>query len=70
MDKSSADYGVDKYDIGAGFGHFGIATDDVGLRPVHRHLLSSISHKYDDVYTNMPLTLMVDRCRCQRRLNS
>ncbi|KAF7075460.1 hypothetical protein CFC21_080233 [Triticum aestivum] len=22
-------YGVDKYDIGAGFGHFGIATDDV-----------------------------------------
>uniref|UniRef100_A0A1J3FZD3 lactoylglutathione lyase n=1 Tax=Noccaea caerulescens TaxID=107243 RepID=A0A1J3FZD3_NOCCA len=23
-------YGVDKYDIGAGFGHFGIAVDDVG----------------------------------------
>jgi lactoylglutathione lyase len=22
-------YGVDKYDIGAGFGHFGIAVDDV-----------------------------------------
>jgi hypothetical protein len=30
IDDSSADYGVDKYDIGAGFGHFGIATDDVG----------------------------------------
>jgi lactoylglutathione lyase len=29
IDDSSADYGVDKYDIGAGFGHFGIATDDV-----------------------------------------
>ncbi|KAM0869889.1 hypothetical protein ACQ4PT_040390 [Festuca glaucescens] len=29
MDDSSADYGVDKYDIGTGFGHFGIATDDV-----------------------------------------
>lgn len=25
------DYGVDKYDIGAGFGHFGIAVDDVSL---------------------------------------
>ena len=24
-------YGVDKYDIGAGFGHFGIAVDDVSL---------------------------------------
>lgn len=24
-----ADYGVDKYDIGAGFGHFGIGVDDV-----------------------------------------
>lgn len=24
-----ADYGVDKYDIGAGFGHFGIAVEDV-----------------------------------------
>ncbi len=23
------DYGVDKYDIGAGFGHFAIATEDV-----------------------------------------
>lgn len=23
------DYGVDKYDIGTGFGHFGIAVDDV-----------------------------------------
>ena len=25
------DYGVDKYDIGAGFGHFGIAVEDVSL---------------------------------------
>lgn len=25
------DYGVDKYDIGAGFGHFGIAVDDVSF---------------------------------------
>lgn len=24
------DYGVDKYDIGTAFGHFGIAVDDVG----------------------------------------
>jgi hypothetical protein len=24
-----ADYGVDKYDIGDGFGHFGIAVEDV-----------------------------------------
>lgn len=24
-----ADYGVDKYDIGTGFGHFGIAVEDV-----------------------------------------
>ena len=24
-----ADYGVDKYDIGSGFGHFAIATPDV-----------------------------------------
>jgi lactoylglutathione lyase len=23
------DYGVDKYDIGTGFGHFGIAVEDV-----------------------------------------
>jgi hypothetical protein len=25
------DYGVDKYDIGTGFGHFGIAVEDVSL---------------------------------------
>lgn len=24
-----ADYGMDKYDIGTGFGHFGIAVEDV-----------------------------------------
>jgi hypothetical protein len=24
-----SDYGVDSYDIGAGFGHFGIAVEDV-----------------------------------------
>lgn len=24
-------YGVDKYDIGTGFGHFGIATQDVSI---------------------------------------
>ncbi|KAJ6834772.1 putative lactoylglutathione lyase, chloroplastic [Iris pallida] len=27
--KNMADYGVDKYDIGAGFGHFGVAVEDV-----------------------------------------
>jgi len=26
-----ADYGVDKYDIGTGFGHFGIAVEDVSV---------------------------------------
>lgn len=26
---NSTDYGVDKYDIGNGFGHFGIAVEDV-----------------------------------------
>lgn len=26
-----ADYGVDKYDIGTGFGHFAIATEDVSI---------------------------------------
>lgn len=26
---SYADYGVDKYDIGTGFGHFAIASEDV-----------------------------------------
>lgn len=26
-----SDYGVDKYDIGTGFGHFGIAVDDVSI---------------------------------------
>ena len=26
-----ADYGVDKYDIDTGFGHFGIGVDDVRL---------------------------------------
>lgn len=25
------DYGVDKYDIGTGFGHFGIAVEDVSF---------------------------------------
>lgn len=25
------DYGVDQYDIGSGFGHFGIAVDDVSF---------------------------------------
>ena len=27
----STDYGVDKYDIGTGFGHFAIATQDVSM---------------------------------------
>jgi hypothetical protein len=26
-----ADYGVESYDIGTGFGHFGIAVEDVSL---------------------------------------
>lgn len=26
-----ADYGVEKYDIGAGFGHFGVAVEDVSF---------------------------------------
>jgi hypothetical protein len=26
-----SDYGVDKYDIGTAFGHFGIAVDDVSF---------------------------------------
>jgi len=26
-----SDYGVDKYDIGTGFGHFGIAVEDVRI---------------------------------------
>lgn len=25
------DYGVDKYDIGTGFGHFGVAVEDVSF---------------------------------------
>lgn len=29
------DYGVDKYDIGTGFGHFGIAVEDVSLSWAH-----------------------------------
>lgn len=30
-----SDYGVDKYDIGTGFGHFGIAVEDVSLTSLH-----------------------------------
>ena len=29
-----SDYEVDKYDIGTGFGHFGIAVEDVRIIPV------------------------------------
>lgn len=39
------DYGVDKYDIGAGFGHFGIAVDDVSLLVLFKcfHFMSLVS---------------------------
>lgn len=36
------DYGVDKYDIGTGFGHFGIAVEDVSL--CHQSFVSSSDH--------------------------
>jgi lactoylglutathione lyase len=29
INSCSTDYGIDKYDIGEGFGHFGIANEDV-----------------------------------------
>ncbi|KAK8706780.1 hypothetical protein V6N13_057856 [Hibiscus sabdariffa] len=35
---SSADYGVDKYDIRIGFGHFGIAVDDEERRATFQYL--------------------------------
>ncbi|RWW39095.1 hypothetical protein BHE74_00055601, partial [Ensete ventricosum] len=41
-----ADYGVDKYDIGTGFGHFGIAVEDVRLI----FMYNSIAIGTDDVY--------------------
>lgn len=36
-----SDYGVEKYDIGTGFGHFGIAVDDVSFL---NFSTTSISH--------------------------
>lgn len=36
-----SDYGVDKYDIGAGFGHFGIAVDDVSLYDLYMNCCPS-----------------------------
>ena len=35
MFNNVSDYGVDKYDIGTGFGHFGIAVDDVSLLNIY-----------------------------------
>lgn len=32
-----SDYGVDKYDIGSGFGHFGIAVEDVSSSTLYNH---------------------------------
>lgn len=32
-----SDYGVDKYDIGSGFGHFGIAVEDVSSPTLCNH---------------------------------
>jgi hypothetical protein len=34
------DYGVEKYDIGTGFGHFGIAVEDVSLQGLPTFKLS------------------------------
>lgn len=33
------DYGVDKYDIGTGFGHFGVAVEDVSYAKILVRLL-------------------------------
>lgn len=38
------DYGVDKYDIGTGFGHFGIAVDDVSSFSVNIYFLFDFSN--------------------------
>ena len=35
MPLCGSDYGVDKYDIGTGFGHFGLAVEDVSLTSLH-----------------------------------
>lgn len=35
------DYGVDKYDIGSGFGHFGIAVEDVSSPILYNHAADS-----------------------------
>lgn len=37
-----ADYGVDKYDIGTGFGHFGVAVEDVRLLFMYNSVLAFI----------------------------
>lgn len=44
----SADYGIDQYDIGTAFGHFGIAVDDVSFCYVKSiyHFLRFTDFKY------------------------
>jgi len=46
----STDYGVTSYDIGTGFGHFAIATPDVGY--------SQLSEKLDHFFAPFILKLM------------
>lgn len=38
-----SDYGVDKYDIGTGFGHFGIAVEDVSFPNFNTHCYQSLT---------------------------
>ena len=44
------DYGVDKYDIGSGFGHFGIAVEDVSFHTIYITMLH-INLELNDIFS-------------------
>ncbi|KAK8602516.1 hypothetical protein V6N12_052322 [Hibiscus sabdariffa] len=57
---NSADYGVDKYDIRIGFGHFGIAVDDPTMtdrRKDVQHFSICVDSVEEQLFTNL------DTCR-------
>lgn len=60
-----SDYGVDKYDIGTGFGHFGIAVEDVSSPLLFPNILFAKSD-YATCFIILHFQFQIFFCRLQK----
>ena len=58
-----SDYGVEKYNLGSGFGHFGIAVEDVSLHS-HEKMSKLYLGNFIQVYVPLSSCMLLFTCIC------